>query len=727
MRQKFKKISAIAASVLMVGMSIGGAFAASTVSFPNSFTGSDVAIVYGASAASSDTTASNAIDAYLTPKMSKTSGTSVTAGDIKVTDDELTLGGDIVVTGGKILSTFKNNKLSSLAKGKFSWDDGSGSEEYDYHEELLIEGGNMNLLTTLDDPKLEGVALSNEQALEYHYVFDDALDYSKIGNGDADTFYLTLMGEEYEIEKVDTATNSITVTTSKQLSLGKGETYTVEGKTLTVKNVFENSVEVSVDGVTEVVTNNNSKKVNGIRVEVEDIGYHSNSPETSVAILRIGKDISKTYKSEEAFIGQDEDNSLWVWDINLTAGGKADDYIGIKYNANIDDSATDKGDSIKYVGEGYVFPNNYAAVTLDKITDAKYQDLKIYFEDSVNLYADENNSTAFAKNKPVLVIEGEKSDSITVGGKETSTMYVYYDNESKKFQTFYKDVTGEHTPTNYMRLANSTTALGNTNDGDLTSEKIASVEIGDTNLDINITVSATKGSLIISNTEFADSKVTFALGGDAFNVTAAPRTGKLEYFGNEKGSSEAEASSEVTFASKNVSGKKYSYMDTYGMYLSRNSTVDEQFDADKVVLSVPEEQVYAQVSVSMGATTSSSTSGAQVVVLKDTEVSSTESRNLVVVGGSCINTVAAKLLGSSTPVCADAFTTKTGVKSGEFLIQNFNSPYASEKYAILVAGYEAADTTKAATYLTTDADKLDLTVGKSNKISSSTVVTTTSQ
>lgn len=722
MRQKFKKISAIAASMLMVGMSIGGAFAASTVSFPNSFTGSDIAIVYGASAASSDTTASNAIDAYLTPKMSKTSGTSVTAGDIKVTDDELTLGGDIVVTGGKILSTFKNNKLSSLAKGKFSWDDGSGSEEYDYHEELLIEDGNMNLLTTLDDPKLEGVALSNEQALEYHYVFDDALNYSKIGTDDADTFYLTLMGEEYEIEKVDAATNSITVTTSKQLSLGKGETYTVEGKTLTVKNVFENSVEVSVDGVTEVVTN--SKKVNGIRVEVEDIGYHSNSPETSVAILKIGKDISKTYTDGDAFIGQDEDDPLWVWDISLTADGKAGDYIGIKYNAKID-SATDEiaGDSIKYVGEGYVFPNNYAAVTLDKITDAKYQDLKVYFEDSVDLFADEDTSTAFAQNKPVLVIEGEKSDSITVDGQETSTMYVYYNTTSENFQTFYKDLTGEHTPTGKMRLANSTKALGNTSDGNLTSEKIASVEIGDTNLDINITVSATKGSLIISNTEFANSKVTFALGGDAFNVTA--NTGTLEYFGDEKETSEAP--SEVTFASEDVSGKKYSYMDTYGMYLSRNSTVDEQFDADEVVLSVPEEQVYAQVSVSMGATTSSSTSGAQVVVLKDTEVSSTESRNLVVVGGSCINTVAAKLLGSSTPLCADAFTAKTGVKSGEFLIQNFNSPYASGKYAVLVAGYEAADTTKAATYLTTDADKLDLTVGKANKIASSTVVTTTSQ
>lgn len=94
--------------------------------------------------------------------------------------------------------------------------------------------------------------------------------------------------------------------------------------------------------------------------------------------------------------------------------------------------------------------------------------------------------------------------------------------------------------------------------------------------------------------------------------------------------------------------------------------------------------------------------GAGSVTVYDSEVSSVQSKNLVVVGGSCVNTVAASLLGSTTPLCGADFTTKTGVGAGQFLLQAFNSPYTTGKVAMLVAGYDAADTSKASTYLTTN-------------------------
>ncbi len=86
-----------------------------------------------------------------------------------------------------------------------------------------------------------------------------------------------------------------------------------------------------------------------------------------------------------------------------------------------------------------------------------------------------------------------------------------------------------------------------------------------------------------------------------------------------------------------------------------------------------------------------------IVPITDAEASGV-GKNMIVVGGSCINTVAAELLGGS--LCEAEFQTKTGVGAGEYLIETFKSPYAS-KVATLVAGYNAIDTTNAANALTT--------------------------
>ena len=106
------------------------------------------------------------------------------------------------------------------------------------------------------------------------------------------------------------------------------------------------------------------------------------------------------------------------------------------------------------------------------------------------------------------------------------------------------------------------------------------------------------------------------------------------------------------------------------------------------------EQSSADVYVSEAAV--SFTGSSTIKVVKDTEIDSVKDKNLLVVGGSCINTVAAKLLGSDTPLCGSAFSAKTTVGAGQYLIQVIASPYNAQKVAMLVAGYEAADTTAAA-------------------------------
>jgi len=122
----------------------------------------------------------------------------------------------------------------------------------------------------------------------------------------------------------------------------------------------------------------------------------------------------------------------------------------------------------------------------------------------------------------------------------------------------------------------------------------------------------------------------------------------------------------------------------------------------------------ATVSAGSGSTTDATQLG--TITVKDSEVSSVSGKNLIVIGGSCVNSVAADLLGGAA--CEAAFTAKTGIKAGEALIQSFAK---GDKIALLVAGYNAEDTTKAATYLVNKG--FDTTVGKALKVTSATEAT----
>ncbi|MEM4264065.1 MAG: hypothetical protein QW666_04215, partial [Candidatus Woesearchaeota archaeon] len=129
-------------------------------------------------------------------------------------------------------------------------------------------------------------------------------------------------------------------------------------------------------------------------------------------------------------------------------------------------------------------------------------------------------------------------------------------------------------------------------------------------------------------------------------------------------------------------------------------------------------EAYADVYVSEAAAVISGGGAVSIVPITDSEAASVAT-NMIVVGGSCVNTIAAELLGSASPLCGPDFTARTGVGAGEFLIQTFER--AGGKVATLVAGYNADDTTNAATYLRTQA--VDTTAGKKYKGTSATSAT----
>lgn len=161
----------------------------------------------------------------------------------------------------------------------------------------------------------------------------------------------------------------------------------------------------------------------------------------------------------------------------------------------------------------------------------------------------------------------------------------------------------------------------------------------------------------------------------------------------------------------------YEMMDQYGTKVSTDQSDSDQYSVEVMY---PDNQVTALVYVDGLVTGTGSTTLGDVKVMDDELASSGMSgKNLIVVGGSCVNTAASTLLSNAG--CGASWTAATGAGSGEWVIQTLANPWASSKVATLVGGWEQGDTANAATYLKTQNPKTDV----SHKLTGTTATTAT--
>jgi hypothetical protein len=164
-------------------------------------------------------------------------------------------------------------------------------------------------------------------------------------------------------------------------------------------------------------------------------------------------------------------------------------------------------------------------------------------------------------------------------------------------------------------------------------------------------------------------------------------------------SQDADATASVSGDGAWISDKDNSDITRYiTQYGAEITATDPDSSPVTIEATIPESVVEPLVYISSGeitVTTGSTGTGGQVLFVNDNKVDSVKDMNLIVVGGSCINTVAAKILDSTSPLCGADFTAKTNVGAGQYIIKTVESPYNAEKIAMLVAGYEAAETESA--------------------------------
>jgi len=181
------------------------------------------------------------------------------------------------------------------------------------------------------------------------------------------------------------------------------------------------------------------------------------------------------------------------------------------------------------------------------------------------------------------------------------------------------------------------------------------------------------------------------------------------------------------------------YFNLWGALITQDSN-----SQGTLSISIPTLQTQASVYVldksATVTTATSGTAGQSYSVVKvtadiaklDTELSATDKTNsdLIVVGGPCVNKVAADLLGKTYPACADEVATsdadalsKTGIPKNAAIVKVFADKYATGKVAVLIAGWRAADTDLASQAVQQDklAGKTDTAV----KVSGTDVATAT--
>ena len=428
-KSMIKKIGAISAGAAMLGMSMTGALALNLGDYPAPFVDltakqySYLAVV-GATAASSDTIGvADIVSGLGAAKVPGTSGggTVTVAGGVSET---IPLGQNIAEKN-QLDKELTDADVSSLLDTTISFQ----GTDYDVSE--VVELGVFNLnnvsvetgLSATDDDYKDGVVLEAvTDSIKYYYKFDESIQVNKTSSSDA--LDLKFLGKSLKITKVDAA-NKFTANVGAEYYMNVGDAVTVSGKEVKLVDVGSGgNVIVTVGGVQDVVSADATKTINGLEIKNDDTFYTDTKAERS-AWLVVGTDATESYIDGDPYVGEDEDDPIWIWDIgNLNTVGSTSvsnsvtaeinasnsgSFIGVELDHNYRDGSDE--DAVE-VGECVDLPNNYVSVCLDSLTVADDQYMSLTFElvEGIDLTSD--SKVPGLSNANVVHVKAEKDDGV---------------------------------------------------------------------------------------------------------------------------------------------------------------------------------------------------------------------------------------------------------------------------------------------------------------------------
>lgn len=764
----FKKIASVTASVAMVSTTVALAAAAS---YPAPFVqngAANVAVVYGAGY-DLDLAAANDVQASLSEVYAEGAGTSggdstVTGGDfvqIERSSTKFHVGDGIKTVLSRDITDQDLEVL--LADGTFR---DENNDEFDYTQKVSLS--NLTLTMFEDNDYKEDVPTIGFRVASGEAVLNYTLDFSErpvFNATDMETTELQIMDKTYYVLDVTGATDATAKLTlldsANSIVVTEGETTTanVGGETYEVSITYVGSSEVklSVNGETTNTLNEGEtyKLTDGTYVGVKDILYNAKDTGTSSVEISVGSGKLELRSQQELKINDDSVSGLMTY-IDLATGSDDLDTITIEWKTDEDEFVTEDSSmtmpgfgSLKLSYGGLAMPAE-EEISVENDGDDAIALASFPLQDSVEdiplLYSNGTNYIGIGKDATSLL---RTSDSGSVIFDEDTDDYLAVswtdgdDAESyllraTSFETD-TDAGVNRTDIQYRKDQSWVNALVDAEPADTVT--LGNVELTVGTIDKNAkTVNLTRTSSTVSfETLYSEEglKVTLPVSSttsgaaNAVNFTNAQTAYSLVFAEEDKDENKGSGTAitvtlgltgtspnlETYVSSVSGGGASSTEIEDTDVYrnvvysaLATEILHDQGPDQDTVKLVYHGSEVEADVFLTAVDATVSGDGSAELgsVTYSDSEASELATKNLIVVGGTCVNSVAADLLGVSPQTCGDDWESATGVGANQFLIETFDR--GNGRLATLVAGYNAGDTQNAVTYLTNE--EVEVEAGK---------------
>jgi hypothetical protein len=750
---QIKKFLATGLSAVMAGATLaGGVLADHPLSDYPDFLGNngqlDVLVVVGADAQPADIVGAGDVVAGLSSLsyvMVDSEGGSTTVGG---TTEEMDLGTALNATDG-FGATIDEDDVSGFFDGEVSISIGGTSDTYDAHDELRLGDGALGTIKVQtgltaaspdeefgDDVFLE--ALTN--SIEYRYVFDENLNNGNmIANAtNADPITLNFLGRDLIITGATAST--ITVDTGERFILKAGESATTsDGKTVTLEKAIDSDeAQITVNGQTNIVSENSVKNIGGTEVKVTDVadddGIEFDSATVIVGTEATGGEASDTYSDGDEFVipcgtqwmsdGCDIDDGDWVWNLSgLTQGTAGTIVMGVIFDERID-SPEDNPPTVDGENNALDLPGGFAWISLDRLTTTNYQQYEMT-ERVKDLK--HGSGGVFANSAHVLEINGAGDDDsfiISVNGtnEDTDNIYLYVNDTASvaagdsndTLLVFYEDPDDSNKIKYVTEIGTPTTFA-------TTSANLAQADFEQGNVQLAVSLNRDKldGATNFTINLLPDSNSAVAARNLSFYVEESSTAGQINYVGDSDSDTSTandiryNVSAQSSVSSIDISGYEEDTMTADGIIVNNP---DGNAPSDKYIFQVPSEygtndfQVVITIGSSGTTTTTTSSGGIKQLVpitesitMLDTEVDpDSVDTSLVLVGGPAVNRLTAEAMGKPYP----SFGAASGIPENAAWISIIDDAFTTGKVAVVVAGWEADNTRLATSVLQQAATKL---------------------
>jgi hypothetical protein len=741
-----KKIAALGTGLAMMGATMMGAMAADLSAYPGLFLKDNkfnAAIVVGDQAVASDVVGAIDLAASLqyasrTQKTVSVGGTtSVSASDgveVSATGNHLTLLEEL----DDVESSFKKADLPVLLADGTVEDDSSGTD-YDYTQKLEPAGDNVTFGIPDEDVfgDKPGIYLDQSAGAAYTITveFESDLNATALDNSEK----ITIMGKTFtfdpEMESGDETLVMYASDKTETVAVGQTKTITLkDGTSMVVELVGANSdketATIRVDGKSYSKTSGDTITASGTSIYINDV-FTYNIPTPGAAV--------------EFFVGSEK--------VEIDAQGTLSDVViddetvsGVKAEVNSGD--LEEIDKIIFTVTPSEFDADEAKYLQlgEKLMDPLFGTFKMDFAGMTPALKDTSKSkislTRSGDDYKLSFVNKDAEDyNFVLFHSASCSAAVAYDTDfAAKAENLTKDkifILNEGDVSKVYKLISVVTDSGvkkaNIRDMHDNSEfKVkATDEIGDTGVLVDYLYDGTTDYMELSGntslqitTQFdgvidiANPAVThgsyalqFTEGTVNFDDLAAgdKLIMKVNVSGDSSDGDEDITIVDLDFNSANnvrqasdVDNKVQYGVSKFGTYFERERDTNGAY----LDIYYPEDETSYHVFFMPTAATTSTTAGGDTVTYYEynkievgaaklaSEIVSVEAQNLIVVGGPCANSVAAKLSGNPGQ-CAAGFTEGSAILR---LVQN------GANVAILVAGYSADDTRRATAVLANYAD-----------------------